>query len=431
MKYKKGEFGYWWTVENGNKDIEGKVCVGSIYCYHSSLTSLKGAPKEVSGYFDCSCNKLTTLKGAPEKVGGNFDCSYNQLTTLEDAPKSVGGSYYCNDNALTTLKGAPKEVGGNFDCSYNQLTTLEAAPKSVVGYFDCGHNKLTSLKGAPEKVGGSFYCSSNALTTLKGAPEKVGDNFDCSYNKLTSLEGAPKSVVGYFDCGHNKLTSLKGTPKEVGGYFDCGHNKLTSLKGFPQKTGISINVRHNLLASVKELIGTGRIRYLHLIGNPDLEVLPEELDCNGIFILGDTYRWRGSTWSFFDGTHKEVATIRKSGSLTVYKMKDGTYAVHDGEAYAHGKTLKEAKADLIYKRTSRDLSEYKELTMDSKLSLEECIKMYRSITGACSLGTKEFCSKRKLKKAYTVREVIEITDGAYGNERLKEFFGKEANVYNR
>ena len=317
MRYKEGEFGYWWTVINGNKDIEGKVCVGSIFCYHSSLTSLKGAPKEVGGHFDCSCNKLTTLKGAPEKVGGNFDCSYNQLTTLEDAPKPVVGSFYCNDNALTTLKGAPEKVGGN---------------------------------------------------------------------------------------------------------FDCGHNKLTSLKGFPQKTGISISVRHNLLASVKELIGTGRIRYLHLIGNPDLEVLPEELDCNGIFILGDTYKWRGSTWSFFDGVQKEVATIRKSGSITVYKMKDGTYAVHDGEAYAHGKTLKEAKADLIYKRTSRDLSEYKELTMDSKLPLEECIKMYRSITGACSLGTKEFCSKKKLKKAYTVREVIEITDGAYGNDKLKEFF---------
>lgn len=243
------------------------------------------------------------------------------------------------------------------------------------------------------------------------------------------IEG--KVYVGIISCRCSSLVSLKGAPKEVGDGFDCSYNKLTSLKDFPQKTGISISVRHNLLASVKELIGTGRIRYLQLIGNPNLEVLPEEFDCNGIFILGDTYKWRGSTWSFFDGVQKEVATIRKSGSITVYKMKDGTYAVYDGEAYAHGKTLKEVKADIIYKRTSRDLSDYKKFTMDSKLPLEECIKMYRSITGACSLGTKEFCSKRKLKKAYTVREVIEVTEGAYGNESLKEFFGKEANVYNR
>ena len=272
MKYKEGEFGYWWTVINGNKDIEGKVYAGSISCRYSSLVSLKGAPKK------------------------------------------VGGGFYCNDNALTSLKGAPKEVGGGFDCSYNKLTTLEGAPKEVGGYFDCYNNALTSLKGAPEKVGS---------------------------------------------------------------YFDCS-------------------------------------------GNPQLKELLDKMPTQAI--RGDVYKWCGKIWSFFDGVQKEVATIRKSGSLTVYKMKDGTYAVHDGEAYAHGETLKEAKADFIFKRTSKDLSEYKELTLDSKLTLAECIKMYRSITGACSLGTKEFCSKRKLKKAYTVREVIEITDGAYGNNKLKEFF---------
>ena len=301
MKYKEGEFGYWWTVINGNKDIEGKVYAGSIFCRCSSLISLKGAPKEVGGGFDCSYSNLTSLKGAPEKVGGYFDCS---------------------GNALTSLKGAPEKVGGYFDCSGNALTTLE---------------------GAPEKVGGYFYCYNNALTTLKGAPEKVS------------------------------------------GYFVCS-------------------------------------------GSPQLRELLDKMPTQAI--RGDVYKWCGKLWSFFDGVQKEVATIRKSGSLTVYKMKDGTYAVHDGEAYAHGETLKEAKADLLYKRTSKDLSEYKELTLDSKLTLEECIKMYRSVTGACSLGTKEFCSRRKLKKAYTVGEVIELTDGAYGNERLKEFF-KKANNHNR
>lgn len=215
------------------------------------------------------------------------------------------------------------------------------------------------------------------MTSLKGAPEEVGGSFTCSYNKLTSLKGAPKEVYGYFDCSYNKLTSLEGAPKKVACNFDCSDN--------PQ---------------LKEL----------------LDKMPTQA------IRGDVYKWCGKIWSFFDGVQKEVATIRKSGSITVYKMKDGTYAVHDGEAYSHGETLKEAKADLIYKKTSRDLSEYEELTLDSKLTLEECIKMYRSITGACSLGTKEFCSRRKLKKAYTVREVIELTDGAYGNGILRSFF---------
>ena len=407
MRYKEGEFGYWWTVINGNKDIEGKVYAGSIACYHSSLTSLKGAPKEVGGGFYCSCNKLTTLKGAPEKVGGNFDCNDNALTSLKGAPKEVGGYFDCYKNALTSLKGAPKEVGDGFDCSYNKLTSLKGAPEKVGGYFYCYNNALTTLKGAPEKVGGGFYCYNNALTTLKGAPKSVVGYFDCGHNKLTSLKGAPKEVGGHFYCFGNALTTLKGAPEKVGGNFDCNDNALTSLKGAPKEVG----------------------GYFDCSGNPQLKELLDKMPTQAI--RGDAYKWCGKLWSFFDCVQKEVATIRKSGSLTVYKMKDGTYAVHDGEAYAHGETLKEAKADLLYKRTSKDLSEYKELTLDSKLTLEECIKMYRSITGACSLGTKEFCSRRKLKKAYTVREVIELTDGAYGNERLKEFFGKEANVYNR
>ena len=407
MKYKKGEFGYWWIVINGNKDIEGKVYAGSISCRCSSLVSLKGAPKEVVGGFYCNDNALTTLKGAPEKVGGNFYCSGNALTSLKGAPEKVGGYFDCYKNALTSLKGAPKEVGDGFDCSYNKLTSLKGAPEKVGGYFYCYNNALTSLEGAPKEVCGNFYCYNNALTSLKGAPEKVGGYFDCAYNKLTSLKGAPKEVGSYFACNDNALTSLKGAPEKVGDYFDCAYNKLTSLKGAPKEVG----------------------GYFVCSGNQQLKELLDNMPTQAI--CGDVYKWCGKIWSFFDGVQKEIATIRKSGSITVCKMKDGTYAMHDGEAYAHGETLKEAKADLIFKRTSRDLSEYKELTLDSKLTLAECIKMYRSITGACSLGTKEFCSKRKLKKAYTVREVIEITDGAYGNERLKEFFGKEANDHNR
>lgn len=244
-------------------------------------------------------------------------------------------------------------------------------------------NKLKSLKGAPKEVDGSFDCENNQLTSLKGAPDRVARNFICSSNRLTSLDGMPKLSVGMIDAAYNRLTSIEA---------------LDDLEG-----------------TIK----------LVLIGNSDLKVLADRLPLESIDVYGDVYRWRGSTWSFFDGVQKEVATIRKSGSLTVYKMKDGTYAVHDREAYAHGETLKEAKADLLYKRTSKDLSEYKELTLDSKLTLEECIKMYRSITGACSLGTKEFCSRRKLKKAYTIGEVIELTDGAYGNAMLRAFFNGE------
>ena len=222
-KYQKGDFGYWWTVEEGNEDIEGKVYNGDISGFVHNLTSLKGAPKEVKGDFDCSHNNLTSLKGAPEKVKGYFDCNNNNLTSLEYAPKEVGDKFNCSHNNLTSLKGAPKKVGD----------------------FYCGFNNLTSLEYAPKEVKGDFYCYTNKLITLKGCPKKVGDNFECSYNNLTSLKDGPEKVGGDFDCSNNDLTTLEYAPKEVGIDFDCKNNrKLKSLEGIGKVKGkIFTNVK--------------------------------------------------------------------------------------------------------------------------------------------------------------------------------------------
>ena len=63
--------------------------------------------------FSCSnCTSLTSLKGAPKEVGRDFYCSgCTSLTSFEGAPQKVGGDFYCNDCAsLTSLEGAPKEL---------------------------------------------------------------------------------------------------------------------------------------------------------------------------------------------------------------------------------------------------------------------------------------------------------------------------------
>ena len=143
---------------------------------------------------------------------------------------SISGNFHCHScYSLTSLKGAPKEVGGRFNCTYcESLKTLEGAPKKVEK-FDCSYcDLLTSLEGVPEKVGGVFSCACcDSLKTLKGAPKEVGEKFDCGDCKsLKSLEGAPDEVGGDFVCSYcDLLPSLKGSPKKVGGDFccnDCG-----------------------------------------------------------------------------------------------------------------------------------------------------------------------------------------------------------------
>ncbi len=115
----------------------------------------------VKGDFDCSYCELTSLKGAPREVSGNFICySCPNLVSLGGAPTKVEGSFECMSCfKLTSLKGAPKEVGGKFNCRhcYN-LTSLKGAPQEVKGDFDCSVcSSLVSLEGVPQRVGGDFY----------------------------------------------------------------------------------------------------------------------------------------------------------------------------------------------------------------------------------------------------------------------------------
>ncbi len=94
--------------------------------------------------------------------------------------------------------------------------------------------------------------------------------------------------------------------------------------------------------------------------------------------------------------------------------------------FSHGKTIKEAKESLIYKISDdRDTSVYKNYKLDTIVSFEEAIRMYRIITGACEFGTKNFVQGlTKTKKKYKISEIIEITNNQFGNETFREFFSK-------
>jgi len=113
--------------------------------------------------------------------------------------------------------------------------------------------------------------------------------------------------------------------------------------------------------------------------------------------------------------------MRQKGSKTNKLCWD--VLIKQGDIYSHGSTLKEAKDSLIYKIGDRDTTAYESMNLDTVLSKEDCIKMYITITGACSGGTKYFVDNQKeVKKEYKISEIIELTKGQFGNEKLNEFF---------
>ncbi len=126
-----------------------------------------------------------------------------------------------------------------------------------------------------------------------------------------------------------------------------------------------------------------------------------------------------------DGIKSIVTKKLKQGYKALYlNNKEEHYLVTDGVNWSHGDTLKEAKEDLKYKLSDRDTTEYKAYNFDTEVTHKNAITMYRKITGACSIGTKYFCENNadKIKPKYTVKELIELTQGQFGNDKLVEFF---------
>jgi len=133
---------------------------------------------------------------------------------------------------------------------------------------------------------------------------------------------------------------------------------------------------------------------------------------------------------YADGILTHIRGRRKVGEHIFYigKIK-GRNVVSDGVHYAHCKKLRDGIADLMFKSASdRGAEQYKGMSLDDVVTLEEAVTMYRIITGACRQGSESFVSSLgdKVKEQYTVRECIEITQGQYGHEAFRRFWDENA-----
>ena len=128
---------------------------------------------------------------------------------------------------------------------------------------------------------------------------------------------------------------------------------------------------------------------------------------------------------FADGILARIVSQRGPVSRVVICGKtEVSYLVTDGDAYSHGKTLAEARDGLLFKIGKRDPSEFKAWTPDKRVSKRDAIRAYRVITGACEGGVRAWLEQRQVPEEIAVKDIIEITKGAYGAETFKSFFAE-------
>ena len=345
------------------------------------------------------------------------------------------------DNKKITELPENLVVGGYLDLRYTEIVEL---PNNLVvgGSLDLGGSKITEL---PENlvVGGALSLRGTKIAKL---PNNIviGGYLDLAFTNITEL---PQNLVvgGCLDLLGSKITKLPDN-LVVGRSLNLYGTNITKLPNNLTVGGWLSLERTKITELSENLVVGGN---LNLVGTKITE-LPENLVVGGaIFGMSSTpiiptltqevkeklqkvykpLQWNagGKTYIKVDDIFSVVDSHRGNVWITHRVGKEETlYVVTDGEGhYAHGSTLKEAKSDLIYKINDRDTSLYENLSLDDEVSFEEAIAMYRTITGACAAGTRGFVESRlpkPHKERYTIREVIDLTKGEYGSERLKEFF---------
>ena len=112
--------------------------------------------------------------------------------------------------------------------------------------------------------------------------------------------------------------------------------------------------------------------------------------------------------------------LSKKKGVKKVKTEDGKilYVVSDDNGnYAHGETVAKAREDLIYKVVAKF-----DGPIPKKATGEEWIGIYRSVTGACSIGVKLFVEKtgKSLSEIYTAKEISEMVKDQYGGKKFAE-----------
>ena len=221
--------------------------------------------------------------------------------------------------------------------------------------------------------------------------EENGGNLDLSSTQITELPSG-LTVGGWLDLRHTQITELP-SGLTVGGWLDLSSTQITELPS-------------DLTVGWLDLRGT------QITDKNDYKSLK-----NGDYV--------DNKYLYADNILTHIKSCRKIKGYTFYQGKiKGKNVIFDGTNYAHCKSFKEGVSDLKFKAAKdRGAEQYKNLTLDSVLKIDELITIYRVITGACKQGTENFVKSIKdLKDEYTIKEATELTKGQYNSDVFRRFF---------
>ena len=402
-----------WLSCNSDYLPDNLVVDGNLNCFITSTRLPKGL--KVTGYLDISMTNITEI---PD------DCEFNEL--------------YMKMTKITKLRDDMMLF--SLDARGSSLTELPKGLK-VKDMLDISYTNISEIPDDCEFC--SLFMEDTKITKLRDNLELNSLNV-----RSSSLQELPNGlkVKWYLDISETKITEIPDDCEF--GSLNISNTKITTFRD-----NLVLNELKIINTPLEKLPNNLVVYFSLFMANTPFTTIPNDCLVKDIYCRSDfnDERYKEKEFGFcyylkdeivhishpsgreflhVDGILSEV--IEKKGN--VYHVRNGinrsiSYVVTDGNNHwAHGKTLDEAKQDLLYKISDRDKSQYKDLTLDSELPYYEAIACYRVITGACRMGTQDYLEHRlptPHKEKYTIREMIELTKTEYGSQTFKEFFVTE------
>ena len=346
---------------------------------------------EIESFLDIS---ETKIEGLPEdtKFGGSLYVSYMKKPFSFTKVFKVDGHLECIG---TRIKQMPEELYVKYNCNFSE-SIFDNYPKVM-------------------EVGSSLYMYDAAITKLPEGLKEVYGGVDISNTKLTKLND---NLVVYdiLNLGYTQIEELsKGLI--VGDELDLRNTNLRDYS-ILHKVCSKFVVTEEKYNEIKDTLAEHSKEIIW--GNECVTFKPN---------YKGAYLFENENGKYIKADNIFAKIVEQKGNvyhIQLDKDEEITYLVTDGDGrWSHGYTLKGAKDDLLYKISKRNKDNYKHLSLNSKLSFENAIVCYRVITGACAFGTKDFVENRlgeNKKDKYTIKEIIELTKGEYGNKTFKKFF---------
>ena len=321
----------------------------------------------------------------------------------------------------------------NFSWDENTSTFASNEDNLVIDFSDIDYSTVNTGDYSTVTTGDDSTVTTgrySTVTTGHHSTVTTGGSSTVTTGGFSTVTTEGRSTVNTGDCS----TVTTGDFSTV----NTGDDSTVTTGGFSTvKTGdystVTTGYHSTVTTGGSSTVTTGDqccLHYINIYGKNIVMLMDDntvKTFKNNILIKekdSEKFALNGEWYDIFDNVLSKIIT--KKGN--VYKVinngkTEESYVVTDGENFAHGKTIKTAKNDLIFKIGQRDTSAFEDLTLESVIDFETAVKAYRNITGSCESMTKDFALANK-KDSYTIQELIDLTEGQFNHNLFKEFFNR-------